>query len=379
MMASRPCGNCKKTVYVNDEKLDVEGRWYHRACFKCLAPNCGTSLTLRTFQMAALDDSVIDDKTNRPLKVPVCRDHVPKPKATSLGADSLSLKHSTSTPKPSMASIYRSFMPGDQSRGTQNEEDEQTSDKAKSHKEGLHTEFKRESRNAPLSVSTAASSLASSKSPSDALHSGSSSVNAHTPKSTESEVRSMPTTTLPRFHKGRFTAATSGTPTSSDTAGALHATAGDAQDPTTDDDSYRTIPIHHHDYEHSSPTATSGEEEDNKQRRIFTMKATAGNNKIKNHLDSDVIEASLETKEDVIERVEREHLNVNLRDEMALEEAEIKAPPGEKEEHKLVDMAFSSKVMEKRVTGAKKDPEVEDDEWDVPVDDYHRRETAAGI
>ncbi|OAQ36293.1 hypothetical protein K457DRAFT_65386, partial [Linnemannia elongata AG-77] len=96
-MSTRPCGNCKKTVYVN-EKMDAEGRWYHRPCFKCMAPNCGTSLTMHTFQMAALDESVL-----------VCKEHVPMPKA-SLSSDSLSLKHSTSVPKPAMAGLHRSFM-----------------------------------------------------------------------------------------------------------------------------------------------------------------------------------------------------------------------------------------------------------------------------
>ncbi|ORZ27209.1 hypothetical protein BCR41DRAFT_300025, partial [Lobosporangium transversale] len=107
-MSSKPCGNCKKTVYIN-EKIDAEGKWYHRACFKCMAPDCKTGLTLRNFQMAALDDSEIDPLTKRPLKVLVCKDHVPMPKH-SFSRDSLSLKHTLSAPKPSMAGIHRSLM-----------------------------------------------------------------------------------------------------------------------------------------------------------------------------------------------------------------------------------------------------------------------------
>ena len=37
MMSTRPCRNCNKTVYVN-EKMEAEGSWYHRPCFKVGRP-----------------------------------------------------------------------------------------------------------------------------------------------------------------------------------------------------------------------------------------------------------------------------------------------------------------------------------------------------
>ncbi|KAK5815827.1 hypothetical protein F5H01DRAFT_413299 [Linnemannia elongata] len=389
MMSTRPCGNCNKTVYVN-EKMDAEGRWYHRPCFKCMAPNCGTSLTMHTFQMAALDESVIDEMTRRPLKVLVCKEHVPMPKA-SLSSDSLSLKHSTSVPKPAMAGLHRSFM-GDRSKSGHAEDGEHTPIKTHSprsldqgsHANFLKGELTKEQKDAPLSVSTAATSFASSKSH-DALHSGGSSANVHTPKSTESEVRSMSTTTLPKFHNGRFTVAPSSSATA-DSMAISHTAAEDAQDPTKDDDSFRTIPVRHRDYDH---TEGDLKEEDNKQDRVFTMKTSHNNNNNNSydthsdnlydpHAELRDVDVSLETVEDISKRVDHDHLHINLKDEHAVEEAEVKAPHGEKEEHKLIDMAFHSKLMDQH--SKKDDTEVDDDEWDTtPADDYSRRETVAGM
>ncbi|KAF9913149.1 hypothetical protein EC991_003608 [Linnemannia zychae] len=379
MMSTRPCGNCKKTVYVN-EKMDAEGRWYHRPCFKCMAPNCGTSLTMRTFQMAALDDSVIDELTRRPLKVLVCKEHVPMPKA-SISSDSLSLKHSTTAPKPAMAGLHRSFM-GGRGKDTSLEDGDdyrtpttpKISHSPRSLDQGSHANIlkgvAKEHKDTPLSVSTAAH-LASSKSH-DSLHSGSSSANPHTPKSAESEVRSMSTTTLPKFRNGRFTVDPSST---TDSIAASHVAAEDAQDPTKDDDSYRTIPVRHRDYGHTEGTAE--EPEDNKQERIFTTKESHNNHS--HESSSHDIDVSLETAEDVTERSEREHHHINTKDVHAVEEAEVKAPHGAKEEHKLVGMAFHSKLMDQ--SSSKDDnPEVDDDEWDTtPADDYSRRETVAGM
>ncbi|KAG9070789.1 hypothetical protein KI688_008329 [Linnemannia hyalina] len=386
-MSTRPCGNCKKTVYVN-EKMDAEGRWYHRPCFKCMAPNCGTSLTMRTFQMAALDESVIDELTRRPLKVLVCKEHVPMPKAT-ISSDSLSLKHSTSAPKPAMAGLHRSLM-GDRSKDGQAEEGEHTPTKAYSPRsldQGSHANFlkgglTKEQKDAPLSVSTAATSLTSSKSH-DALHSGGSSANAHTPKSAESEVRSMLTTTLPKFRGGRFTVAPSSA--TADSMAVSHTAAENAQDPTKDDDSFRTIPIRHRDYGH---TEGDLEEEDNKQERTFTMK-TSHNNKHSSHdiynedlLDPHAelrdVDVSLETVEDVSKHIDHDHIHINLKDAHAVDEAEVKAPHDEKEDDKLVSMAFQSKLMDQH--SKKDDAEVDDDEWDAtPADDYSRRDTVAGM
>ncbi|KAG0242941.1 hypothetical protein BGW41_003106 [Actinomortierella wolfii] len=107
-MSARSCFTCKKTVYVT-EKVEADGRWYHKPCFKCSAPGCTTSLTIRTFQMAVLDENVKDESTGRPLKVLVCKNHVPLPKS-SLGTDSLELQHTTSAPKPSMLGLHRALM-----------------------------------------------------------------------------------------------------------------------------------------------------------------------------------------------------------------------------------------------------------------------------
>jgi len=179
-----------------------------------------------------------------------------------------------------------------------------------------------------------------------------------------------------------------------DSITASHTAAEDAQNPTTDDDSYRTIPVRHRDYGHTegddgagaaTAASTKGDsEEDNKQERIFTMKE--GNNRLgERHAGSHDVDVSLETAEDLSERSKREHLNINLKDEHAVEEAEIKAPHSAKEEHKLVDMAFHSKLMgqskdQERPHANKGDAEVDDDEWDTtPADDYNRRETVAGM
>ncbi|KAF8949061.1 hypothetical protein BGZ47_011289 [Haplosporangium gracile] len=391
MMSTRPCGNCKKTVYVN-EKMDAEGRWYHRPCFKCMAPNCGTSLTMRTFQMAALDESMIDELTHRPQKVLVCKEHVPMPKP-SISSDSLSLKHSASVPKPAMAGLHRAFM-GGRSKDGHAEDSEPAPTKTYSPRSlnqgspahSLKGGLAKEHKDAPLSVSTAATSLTSSK-PHDVLHSGGSSANTHTPKSADSEVRSMSTTTLPKFYNGRFTVAPSSD--TSDSIAVSHTAAGDAQDSTKDDDSFRTIPVHHRDYGHTEGVL----EEDNKQERAFTMKGSHSRHHNSNHDTSALhdphaelrdVDVSLETVEDVSERAERNHLHVNLKDEHAVEDAEIKAPHGEKEKHKLVDMAFHSKLMEQHTSkdepSKKDDSEVDDDEWDTtPADDYSRRETVAGM
>ncbi|KAK3844025.1 MAG: hypothetical protein J3R72DRAFT_473620 [Linnemannia gamsii] len=391
MMSTRPCGNCKKTVYVN-EKMDAEGRWYHRPCFKCMAPNCGTSLTMRTFQMAALDDSVIDEMTHRPLKVLVCKEHVPMPKA-SISSDSLGLKHSTTAPKPAMAGLHRSLM-GDRGKDASNEGDDHHASSPKTHSprsldQGSHAHIlkglTKETKDTPLSISTA-TTLASAKSH-GSLNSSSSS-NAHTPKSAESEVRSMSTTTLPKFRKGRFTLDPSSS--ASDPMAVAHTMAEGAQDPTKDDDSYRTIPVRHRDYGHTEDV-TSTHEEDNKQERVFSLKGSNNHNNNQHHhheSSSHDIDVSLETAEDLSERAERDHLRINSKDVHAVEEAEVKAPHDVKEEHKLVGMAFHSKLMDHHNKDSKNDhhpskdenPEVDDDEWDTtPADDYSRRETVAGM
>jgi hypothetical protein len=320
-----------------------------------------------------------------------------------------------------MAGLHRSFM-GDRTKDSHAEGGEHTPTKTQSPRsldQGSHAHIlkgmTKEHKDAPLSVLTAATSLSSSSKSHDALHSDGSSAHKHSPNSAESEVRSTLTTTLPKFHKGRFTVA----PSTSDSIAVSHTAAEDAQDPTKDDDSYRTIPVRHRDYGHTEGAAAD-EKEDNKQERVFAMKGSHNtDNSHDSHLDNlldphaelrdidvsletvaDVsersershlhinpkdehaLDVSLETVADVSERSERNHLHINPKDEHALEEAEVKAPHGEKEEHKLVDMAFRSKLMDKstKVEHSKKDDAEVDDEWDsAPADDYSRRDTVAGM
>lgn len=344
-----------------------------------MAPGCGTSLTLRTFQMAALDESVIDEQTHRPLKVLVCKEHVPMPKA-SISSDSLGLKHSTSAPKPAMAGLHRSFM-GDRTKEYNTEDGEYTPTKTYSPRsldQGSHAHIlqglTKEDKDAPLSVSTAATSLSSASK---------SSAYANTPTSAEPEVRSMSTTTLPKFRSGRFTVA----PSSSDSVPASQTAAENAQDPTKDDDSYRTIPVRHGDYDHTEDTTAV--EGNNKQERVFTMKGSQSTHNshqddlLDPHAELRDVDVSLETVADISERSEHDHLHVNPMDEYALEEVEVTTPHEENEEHKLVDMAFHSKMMDQTTKdehSKKDDVKVDDDEWDsAPADDYNRRDTIAGM
>ncbi|KAF9161335.1 hypothetical protein DFQ26_004659 [Actinomortierella ambigua] len=59
--------------------------------------------------MAVLDENATDEETGRPLKVLVCKQHVPQMKS-SLGTDSLEMKHKTSAPKTSMQGLHRALM-----------------------------------------------------------------------------------------------------------------------------------------------------------------------------------------------------------------------------------------------------------------------------
>ncbi|KAF9119035.1 hypothetical protein BGW39_000661, partial [Mortierella sp. 14UC] len=291
-----------------------------------MAPNCGKSLAMRTFQMAALDDSVLDELTRRPLKVLICKEHGPLPKA-SISSDSLNLKHSTAAPKPAMAGLHRSFM-GEQGKDT------------------------------PLSISTAAH-LASSKSH-GSLNSGSSSANAHTPEPAKSEVRSMSTTTLPKFRNGRFTVDPSTSFLTSDSIAALHAAAEDAQDPTKDDDSYRTIPFHHRDYGYTEGATSAKEQEDNKQERVFTLKGsntTTASTTVVTTLHCTTLTCFSK----------RPKMYPNAQNAIT-----FISTPGTcmVEEHKLVGMAFQSRLVDQ--SSSKDDSlEVDDDEWGItPADDY---------
>ncbi|KAG0332111.1 hypothetical protein BG004_001390 [Podila humilis] len=397
MMSMRPCSTCKKTVYVN-EKIDVEGRWYHRPCFKCSAPDCKTSLTLRNFQMAALDDSVLDTLTGRPLKVLVCKDHVPMPKH-SINNDSLSVAHVASVPKPSVPGLHRALM------GERGSSSSALPSPAVQHGYGHNNNNM--SGSSPRSLdagshglimksmgiidpnSAAASSLSSSSSSSDVVDN----TNLKTPTSANhsrhtstssltGELTSMPTSTLPKFRNGRFFQASSETTSIISPEEESLRTASESQDPTKDDDSYRTLPVNHGDYDAAE---YAYEEPDNKQERIFTTKqggeiASGGSSggkqasflaKEEEQNDSD-LEISLVSEEE----------NLNSADNLHLRHAEdnvkVMVPKGE--EKKLVDMAFHSKKLldqQKEVDRGHK--VVDDDEWDTPADSENRRETVAGM
>ncbi|KAG0259765.1 hypothetical protein BG011_002376 [Mortierella polycephala] len=412
-MSARACGNCKKTVYVN-EKMDAEGRWYHRPCFKCMAPNCNTPLTLRTFQMAALDDSVLDESTRRPLKVLVCKEHVPKPKHTHY-AHALSKKHtaistskSNDVLKPSIPGLHRSLMGergfkggvpmvsatsggavgGSSGHGSV----EKGLGSPRSLDQGSHAEIlkglqaekgkqNKEDRDVERGEPDRSHAHKDNREPQHKQHSD--------------EVQSIPLSGL------TVTGAT-------DSVTASHTEAEKALDLTKDDDSYRTLPVRHGDYGHHeghtakdedddmttkkrNQEAEDEENEDSKQERDFTknnIHTTTATTKSfgtgRNYDDYD-IDASLETTEDVAERVHRDHLNVNLEDLKQVEAAEIKAPHGDAEEHKLVDMAFSSKMMQQRQkqggdTPDGEDQAVDDSEWDAaPMDTFSRRAPVAGM
>ncbi|KAG0091696.1 hypothetical protein BGZ93_010163 [Podila epicladia] len=362
-MSTRPCTTCKKTVYVN-EKIEAEGRWYHRPCFKCSAPNCRSSLNLRNFQMAALDDSVLDPITDRPLKVLVCKDHVPMPKHSN-DAASLSLSHTASAPKPSIPGLHRALM-GERVVGQHDDTNNERKESPRSLDQGSHGLIMKE-----MGL-TLGSSTQSTTEPDKVTsgHSGS------TPTSNlAGEPKSMPTSTLPKFRSGRFTI-------SAEEDSLL--SAAEAQNPNKDDDSFRNLPVHHHDYDL----------EDNKRERVFTLKehpkslsskSSTGDHSLlardRSHerSHSHDVEMSLETEEDMEERMRKEHKDVDLKDRHQIEEQEIKAPAGE--DKKLVDLAFHPKMLERE--GHRKDESdhkvVEEDEWDAPADSASRRETVAGV
>ncbi|KAF9391546.1 hypothetical protein CPB97_006266 [Podila verticillata] len=358
-MSTRPCYTCKKNVYVT-EKFDVDGRWYHRSCFKCSAPNCHSSLNLRNFQMAALDNSVLDPMTNRPLKVAVCKDHVPKLKH-SMNADSLSFSHTASAPKPSVSGLHRALM-GDRGVGHSDDTDNERKESPRSLDQGSHGLIMKD-----MGLIPGSSTKPTTETEEVSGHSQSTSASSLT-----DELKSTPTSTLPKFRSGRFTI-------SAEEDSLL--SAAEAQDPTKDDDSFRNLPVHHADYDQE-------EEEDNKQERVFTLNrpknlsSSSGDHSFMAKEDkkhSHEVEVSLETEEDVEQRVHKEHSKVDLQDHSQVEEAEIKAPAGE--DKKLVDLAFHSKML-----GQEEHPKdeshykaAEEDEWDAPTDSASRRETVAGM
>ncbi|KAF9281468.1 hypothetical protein BGZ68_006621 [Mortierella alpina] len=401
-----------------------------------MAPNCNTSLTLRNFHMAALDDSVLDEMTGRPAKVIVCKEHVPMPK-TSLGTDTLAFKHMASAPKPSIPGLHRSLMGdrGNMNAATMEQQQQPRVSSPRSLAQGSHAEFLK-------NMNSGSKADEHEEQEDDAEHKSKQKKDAPKQQAEEKEKKqktkkegeeersaSSSTTTLPKYQRGRFTIS------DSDSITVAHAAAEDAQDPKKDDDSFRNLPVRHEDYGHKeghtaedSDEAKNAkdaaddwdqeeEEEDHKQERVFTMngsgkssqtrKSNGGSSfmdRLEKSLDKQPstpqhgkggeIVVALETPVDISDRVQRDHLKIDLENDREIEAAEIKAPPGEAEEKKLVDMAFSSKLMQQQQRNNKKrnnrtrnsltaDKAVEDDEWGTDAisatDNLSRREPVAGM
>ncbi|KAF8952356.1 hypothetical protein BGZ52_006578 [Haplosporangium bisporale] len=314
--------------------------------------------------MAALDDSVLDPMTNRPLKVLVCKDHVPTLKHSS-NVDSLSLSHTTSAPKPSTPGLHRALM-GERGVGHSDDANNERQESPRSLDQGSHGLIMK-----GMGLTPGSSTKPTTETEKISGHSRSTSASSLT-----GELKSMPTSTLPKFRSGRFTI-------SAEEDSLL--SAAEAQDPTKDDDSFRNLPVRHDDYD---------QEEDNKQERVFTLKgqsknlsSSSGDHSFLTNEDkkgSHEVEVSLETEEDVEQRVHKEHSKVDLKDYSQVEEAEIKAPTDE--DKKLVDLAFRSKMLGPEELGPEelhKDEShhkaIEEDEWDAPTDSVSRREAVAGM
>ncbi|KAK3822974.1 MAG: hypothetical protein J3Q66DRAFT_397447 [Benniella sp.] len=297
-MSTKPCGNCEKTVYIN-EKIDVERQWYHRACFKCMAPG-----------------------------FVVCKDHVPLPRH-SLTAEALALQHAANAPKPSVPGLFRTVVgervadikEGEPVIGYHYDKPESP----RSLDQGSHAEIMKSLR----------ASQYHDKGKGDGKED-----NCSTPTSTLN--RTYSGSTLPKYRQGRFTVPAM----ASDPEAVPHLEAEESQGSTRDENSFRTLPVRHSDYEYQDQRARQsnvpGQEndqdswdddrnwEDNKQERIFTMKET----------------------------------NMG----------------GEASEKSLENLAFSSKWMEHKNHENGQSKAVDDDEWDVaPTNDLGRREIIAGI
>ncbi|KAF9430942.1 hypothetical protein BGZ94_001688 [Podila epigama] len=190
--------------------------------------------------MAALDEKVLDEKTGRPIKVLVCKEHVPMPRH-SIPIDDLSVAHTTSAPRPSVPGLHRALM-GERGTGTGHEDDHHERNRTHSPRsldEGSHSQILR-----GLAAASASPSL-----------------DGHNNNKKGTEKTTKSTSTLPKFRNGRFTISAE--------EDAL-VSANDAQDPTKDDDSYRNLPVRHADYDDDH--AADYELEDNKRERVFTLK-----------------------------------------------------------------------------------------------------------
>ncbi|KAG0306790.1 hypothetical protein BGZ98_001703 [Dissophora globulifera] len=324
-MSMKPCGNCKKTVYVN-ERMDVEGRWYHRGCFKCMAPDCNTALTLRTFQMTALDNSEIDPTTKRPLKVIVCKDHVAMPHR-SLNADSLAFKHTTSAPKPAMSGLHRSMM-GD--RGSELKEGVVSSSSEKvgsprSLDQGSHAEILkgiRETRDKKEDQGMEHEDVGRGH---DADTGMGMEEEEKEKEKDDTEMRSMESATPLNFRQGRFTVTS--VPAMAENARKHVTVASEEEEDSWDDSPNEDL-------------------EDHKQARIFTTKSDTG-------FKATPLE---ESQEEEVKPMSNASVNSRMMDHMKHSRSESKD----------ID--------------ADNDKTVDEDEWDAaPADEASRREVTAGI
>ncbi|KAF9204435.1 hypothetical protein BGZ49_005294 [Haplosporangium sp. Z 27] len=355
-MATKPCGNCNKTVYMN-EKINAEGKWYHRGCFKCMAPDCNIGLNLRNFQMAALDNSVIDPLTKRPLKVLVCKDHIPKPK-TSLNSDSLAFRHTNSAPKPSIPGLHRSMM-GERGPEVQGSDSPRSigSQSPRSLDQSSHAEalrgFKGPQSPRSLDQGSHAEALRNlqkqkeeRENESENMNEGSDDWDMEGVKKSEPEVISMQTRAVPMFRNGRVA-------TVADPVAVSHVAAGEAQSPTKDDDSFRNIPVRPSDYDHQEGHFTQVKEEEEEESdewddpvdedEDFTRPPV-----MKSGTDTAKIEESLEKK---------------------IEDVTLGSPK-----------TFGYMRTETKDTVADNEKAVDEDEWDTtPADDLNRREAIAGM
>ncbi|KAF9974977.1 hypothetical protein BGZ73_001506 [Actinomortierella ambigua] len=312
-MSARPCSTCKKTVYVN-EKIDADGRWYHKICFK----------------MAVLDESVMDEETGRPLKVLVCKQHVPQIKR-SLGTDSLEMKSKTSAPKPSMLGLHRALM-GDAGR---TEGDASRSPRSgSSHSKG--PSFETTPRNTgPLSAGSVGDSLSRQFNTLSLEENGgdSEAKNHHTQSVTRNDSKDNDAETKT---EGTTVAKEEPVPKSSS-----------HEEQEEEDDSFRTLPVSHDDYEVQPPAAKPhhppkhDEDEDEKREREFSAKST--------------------TVDDTPE---------GGRDEVDEVEVGDKGDESPKRVSLTMDKKFAipEPPRQGRVESDNEDAQDDDDEWDAPED-----------
>ncbi|KAF9167657.1 hypothetical protein BGX21_000142, partial [Mortierella sp. AD011] len=314
----------------------------------CMAPNCNISLTLRNFQVAALNDSPIDPVTKRPIKVLVCKDHVPMPKA-SLNADSLAFKHTKSAPKPSIPGLHRSIMGRRGPEKYRNIVGSNTDriDSPRSFEQSSHTEALKE-----FSGSQKKGQV-EEKTENDGWDNSKEEKGSEEIKQPEPKVLTMQTTALSMYRNGRLASPVASPVTVS------HDPAEEAQSPTKEDDSFKNPIVCPGEYGHQDGHDTK-EHEDQKD-------------------DSD-------GWDDPVDEDEEDSKRPRV---IGMKESNATISPVKVEESlkkKQGDMTFDDKLSrgrgrsDSRDTIADNDKAVDEDEWDTtPSSDFNRRETVAGM